>query len=56
MTGMLTAGSTSTGVRISASGVASTIMMAITMNVYGRLRARLTIHMEAAGQAVIRRR
>src|ERR1700730_17345259 len=46
MTGMSIDGRMSVGVVISTNGVASRIMMAITMNVYGRLRARLTIHIE----------
>ena len=45
-TGMLISGKTSTGVVSSTNGVASTISMAITMNVYGRLSATLTIHIE----------
>src|ERR1044072_6171756 len=47
-TGMLISGSTSTGVVNSTNGVANTIMMAITMTVYGRLSATLTIHMKRA--------
>ena len=47
-TGILISGSTSTGVVNSTNGVASKIRMAITMNVYGRLSATLTIHMKRA--------
>src|ERR1700748_2122562 len=45
-TGILISGSTSTGVVNSTNGVASKIRIAITMNVYGRLSATLTIHIE----------
>jgi hypothetical protein len=45
-TGMLISGSTSTGVVSKTNGVASRIRIAITMNVYGRFSATLTIHIE----------
>src|SRR5579863_2354002 len=44
ITGMLMLGKMSVGVRNSTNGVSSTITSANTINVYGRFRAKRTIH------------
>src|SRR5712692_7912554 len=60
MTGMLIWGKMSTGVRAMVSTPPMAISIAITMNVYGRRRARRTIHMvepqfETGSAALLRR-
>src|SRR5580658_5857742 len=47
MTGMSIFGKMSVGVRRITAGLSKRIRIATTMNVYGRLRANLTIHMDS---------
>jgi hypothetical protein len=53
ITGILISGKMSTGVRRSTNGITKMMTSAITTKVYGRLRARETIHIWAAGSGAV---